>query len=396
MANYKRYQDKRGNNIEYIDEKWQMYDDGGYYVLDESVIPPELLTPAAKAKAKTDYLRYITEQNASVEKSRERAKALEESAKKEASGKKDGLTIKSQVKGWKDWSTDTLPPKVREAAEWLIANGHSEDKDVKQALYRRQTSSMSDDFNAEEQDNNRIINLAEAYKIKKSKESAEPAPFSKAMRTMLQSQKDNGANEGYDPIGKTSVKDFDRALDDNRKLQSELRSVKDKALKILGFNDNTKSVKKGGESKMAKYKNPAIKGWDKDGKPIGDPDLIILMDEWQTLRENVYPSKKELQEIDKAVKKGTNKTLGENLYESSKKGGEKNMAETNPKPKRIGYKNPSKRASGFAKSLKKGSGAKLTPTQVSFRSGYLQAQKDGATAYKLKKGMITFKDLIEK
>lgn len=49
------------------------------------------------------------------------------------------------------------------------------------------------------------------------------------------------------------------------------------------------------------------------------------------------------------------------------------------------YKNPSKRGSAFANSLKKENSSSLTNTQKSFRSGYLLAQKDSATAYKLSK-----------
>jgi len=163
---YKSYKDKRGNDIDFIDGKWQMYDDGGYYEILDRTVPNELLTPTAKAKAGHEYKKYVADCNVETEKSRKRIIELEKS--------------------------------------WI----------------------------------------------------------------------------------------------------------------------------KGGEKKMAKYKNSAIKGWDEDGKPIGDFDLIMLMDQQQTLKENVYPSKKELKNIDRAVKKGVDKTLGENLYESSKKGGDKKMSET--------------------------------------------------------------------
>jgi len=244
MSDYKIYKDKRGNTIEFIDGKWQMYDDGGYYVLDESSIPAELLTPAAKAKADSEYLRYISEQHASAMETRKRTKAIEESLKKTAPGNKEGMTIKSQVKGWEDWSTSTLPPKARKAAEWLIANGFADQKDVQSVFYDRQTSSTSDDFRAEEHDNNAIIKLAEAYKIKKSKEPAEPAPFGKAMRKMLQSQKDNGTEEKTgDMIDTMSRADFDKFLD---------RDYGNGKARTLGL--PYQSDKKGGEKKMSTEK----------------------------------------------------------------------------------------------------------------------------------------------
>ncbi len=70
----------------------------------------------------------------------------------------DGLTIKSQVPGWADWSTASIKnPSAREAAEWLIKSGLENEKDVKGAFYDRQTTSMSDDFHAEENDDLRIV-----------------------------------------------------------------------------------------------------------------------------------------------------------------------------------------------------------------------------------------------
>ncbi len=75
-----------------------------------------------------------------------------------------GLTIKSQVIGWADWSTESLPAEAREAAEWLIRNGYENDSEVKDAFYYRQTSCMSDDINAEAQDNAAIVRVAENYR----------------------------------------------------------------------------------------------------------------------------------------------------------------------------------------------------------------------------------------
>lgn len=63
------------------------------------------------------------------------------------------------------------------------------------------------------------------------------------------------------------------------------------------------------------------------------------------------------------------------------------------KGNKISYENPSKRGKKFAESLKKENSASLSATQKAFRSGYLQSQKDNSTAYKLKKGQITVKDL---
>lgn len=46
---------------------------------------------------------------------------------------------------------------------------------------------------------------------------------------------------------------------------------------------------------MAKYRNPAIKDYDRNtGEPIGDLDLIMFFDQQQTLRDNVYPSQADL------------------------------------------------------------------------------------------------------
>lgn len=60
---YKGYKDKRGNKIDFIDGKWQMYDDGGYYVRCDSLIPDELLTIEAKKKADKEYKAYISSLN---------------------------------------------------------------------------------------------------------------------------------------------------------------------------------------------------------------------------------------------------------------------------------------------------------------------------------------------
>ncbi|MDR3319240.1 MAG: hypothetical protein LBS99_07345 [Clostridiales bacterium] len=84
-----------------------------------------------------------------------------------------GLTVKSQVAEWSDWSTEILPDDVRAAAEWLIANGYENESDVQSAFYYRQTSLMSDDFNAEENDNAAILRVAERY-MQRETENAGP------------------------------------------------------------------------------------------------------------------------------------------------------------------------------------------------------------------------------
>jgi len=90
-----------------------------------------------------------------------------------------GLTIGSQVAGLAAVSTADLSPKAREAAEWLIKNGFENEKDVQAAFYYRQTSAMSDDFNAEKNDEANIVRLANEYKKKnnapeKTEESEKP------------------------------------------------------------------------------------------------------------------------------------------------------------------------------------------------------------------------------
>lgn len=60
---YKGYKDIRGNNIDFIDGKWQIYDDGGYYVRSENMIPDNLKTQSAKKKAELEYKSYISDFN---------------------------------------------------------------------------------------------------------------------------------------------------------------------------------------------------------------------------------------------------------------------------------------------------------------------------------------------
>lgn len=91
------------------------------------------------------------------------------------------LLIKSQVDGWKDWSTDEIRNKeARDAAEWLIMNNYENEKDVKSVFYDRQTSSMSDDFHATENDEAAIIRVAQQYKAEQAEqaEKAEQVPLS--------------------------------------------------------------------------------------------------------------------------------------------------------------------------------------------------------------------------
>ncbi|MCL2369683.1 MAG: hypothetical protein FWC80_00405 [Firmicutes bacterium] len=85
------------------------------------------------------------------------------------------IMIKSQVEGWDDWSTETLPENVRKAAEWLIRNGYEDEPDVKNAFYDRETSAMSDDYNAEKNDNAAIVRVFDKYfEFAKAKEGACP------------------------------------------------------------------------------------------------------------------------------------------------------------------------------------------------------------------------------
>jgi hypothetical protein len=76
--------------------------------------------------------------------------------------------IKSQVEGWRDWSTSELGSDARRSAEWLIKNGYGNDPKVQSAFYYRQTSSMADNIShAVREDEASIVRLAEFYKNKK-------------------------------------------------------------------------------------------------------------------------------------------------------------------------------------------------------------------------------------
>jgi hypothetical protein len=101
------------------------------------------------------YIQTLTEKGYKV--------AIAESLSDGYADKVQGLMIKSQVEGWPDWSTDKLPDDARNAAEWLIKNGYENESDVKNAFYDRQTSSMSDDYHAEEYDNAAIVRVAGKY-----------------------------------------------------------------------------------------------------------------------------------------------------------------------------------------------------------------------------------------
>lgn len=79
--------------------------------------------------------------------------------------------IKSQVENWEDWYTDSIKNKrAREAAEWLIENNYENEDDVKSVFYDRQTSSMSDDPDAEKNDEKAIIRVANEYKTRQVQE----------------------------------------------------------------------------------------------------------------------------------------------------------------------------------------------------------------------------------
>ncbi|NCA68322.1 MAG: hypothetical protein EOM87_09725, partial [Clostridia bacterium] len=58
---------------------------------------------------------------------------------------------------------------------------------------------------------------------------------------------------------------------------------------------------------MAKYNNPAIKGFDDYGNPIGDPQMILYYDQRQTMNDNVYPSDKQVKDWNKEAKKNNRK-----------------------------------------------------------------------------------------
>ncbi len=80
---------------------------------------------------------------------------------------KQPIMVPSQLEGWSDWSTEEIKNKeAREAAEWLLKNHLENEKDVKNAFYCRQTSSMSDDPRAEENDEQTILRVANYYKGK--------------------------------------------------------------------------------------------------------------------------------------------------------------------------------------------------------------------------------------
>ena len=87
-----------------------------------------------------------------------------------------GYMIKSQA-GWADWSTETLPPDVRAAAEWLIENGFEEEREVKNAFYSRETSCMADNPSAAEKDDNaKIVRVAEKYGFQTKIETGDAKP----------------------------------------------------------------------------------------------------------------------------------------------------------------------------------------------------------------------------
>lgn len=111
--------------------------------------------------------KYLAHLYASVEKEREEQIAREPEKKQAVQVKKEPIMVPSQLVGWPDWSTDEIKNKAaKEAAEWLIQNNLVNESDVKNAFYIRQTSDMSDDPRAEENDDRRIISVANDYKRK--------------------------------------------------------------------------------------------------------------------------------------------------------------------------------------------------------------------------------------
>lgn len=75
------------------------------------------------------------------------------------------LMIKSQVKGWNDWSTAEIKnQRARESAEWLINNGLDGEKDVKNAFHDYQTHDMADYIeDARKSAEKAIIRVADKY-----------------------------------------------------------------------------------------------------------------------------------------------------------------------------------------------------------------------------------------
>lgn len=94
-------------------------------------------------------------------------------------------------------------------------------------------------------------------------------------------------------------------------------------------------------------------------------------------------SEKEYLNKDRYHADNQQRLLFPNRYKSDEKEVKK-MAKINGSKLYI-YKNPNKRGKSFANSLKKENSGNLSNTQKAFRSGYLLARKDSATAYKLKK-----------
>jgi hypothetical protein len=97
----------------------------------------------------------------------------------------NGLMIPSEVSGEDAWSTKTLPPNARQAAEWLIANHYDSKLDVRDAFFARQTSSRSDVYNAEDQANDAIVRVAEKYRRLKAEKAARKADVDKKVAEVV-------------------------------------------------------------------------------------------------------------------------------------------------------------------------------------------------------------------
>lgn len=91
---------------------------------------------------------------------------LDEIEEKKSVSTEQSYIIKSQVKGWDDWSTAEIKNKsARESAEWLIKNGLEGEKDVKNAFGDYQTHDMADYIDdARKSAEKAIIRVANKYK----------------------------------------------------------------------------------------------------------------------------------------------------------------------------------------------------------------------------------------
>jgi hypothetical protein len=167
-----------------------------------------------------------------------------------------GLMIKSQVDGLDDWSTKTLPDNVREAAERLILNGYENESDVKSAFYDRQTSSMSDDRNAEQNDNAAIVRVAEKYRQSTAAQDDEnqgkDAPDDEISRLFNDKEEKVAETKQYIPIYKnTGIYAREHGeLEQFRANENENRTCKQEIERAINENYDDNRLKKGFETAL--------------------------------------------------------------------------------------------------------------------------------------------------